>query len=165
MFKVYIDGLVRMEVLDNTITASERFYLNSPINSGIDNVTVSNSIDFDAAPPRWIEAPEDQQINAGQSFRYDLNATDSSGIDEWSVDDTTHFSVDSNGVITDIVDLAAGTYDLEVTVNDTLGHIQTGTFRLTVEDVGAILDVALIALGVGVVGIIVVVLVFIKRRA
>ena len=99
MFYVYIDGVLLIEGLDIVVRTSERFYFVSPINPGLDNVSVSDSIDFDLASPRWTDGPEDQQLMVGQDFRYDLNATDSSELDEWSVNDTVHLDVTSDGVI------------------------------------------------------------------
>jgi len=85
-------------------------------------------------PPSWDEVPSDQGIELGTSFRYDLNASDPSGIDQWWINDTTHFTIDSDGVITNATFLAAGGYGLEVSVNDTCANVQTAHFLVDVAD-------------------------------
>jgi hypothetical protein len=71
-------------------------------------------------------------IDAGTDFYYDLNATDYSGLDQWWINDTQNFAIDSEGVVTNNTQLAEGEYALRVGVNDTLGNTRHGTFVLTV---------------------------------
>ena len=87
-----------------------------------------------ATPPSWVQSPTDRVAEFGSAFRYDLNATDFSGIGAWWVNDTTHFAIDTNGVITNKTPLVIGAYGIRVNVTDTLGHIQTATFKVTVQD-------------------------------
>ncbi len=94
---------------------------------------VSDTVDFDAAPPEWTQEPTDQVIELGQDFRYDLNATDFSGVEDWWLNDTTNFVMDYNGVIYNTVDLEFGTYALNVSVDDTLGFTQSAVFTVSVQ--------------------------------
>lgn len=97
--------------------------------------TATIRIDVDAlAPPEWVEEPTDQTVEFGDSFYYDLNATDLSGLDRWWLNDTARFAIDVDGVITDVVLLPVGKYGLKVWVNDTLGLTQMSTFTVTVHD-------------------------------
>ena len=102
----------------------------------------------------------------GQDFRYDLNATDHSGIDIWALNDTTNFAIDSNGVITNIVDLALGTYGLNVSVSDTLGFTNSTAFRVIVENPDQLMPdlIPYVLVGGGVIVVIALVVVFIKKR-
>ncbi len=84
--------------------------------------------------PYWLEDPDDQIQEFGSEFRYDLNATASQGLDTWWVNDTSHFTIDSQGVITETSSLPVGDHGLAVWVNDTLGNILNGNFTVTVED-------------------------------
>jgi hypothetical protein len=90
----------------------------------------------DTTVPVWDPTPVDQAIDQGESFTYDLNATDLSSLDHWWLN-TTVFAIDNNGVITNIEELAVGVYGIRVYVNDTHGNILTGTFSVTVEEVSA----------------------------
>jgi len=88
----------------------------------------------DLDPPVWTEAPTDQLLEFGGSFNYDLDASDPSGTDEWWLNDTTHFDIDGNGLITNSGPVPIGEYWLEVNVNDTYGNTLTDTFKITVQD-------------------------------
>jgi len=89
----------------------------------------------DTTGPTWVQIPSDQQITVEQSFRYDLNATDYSGIETWTLNDTARFAIDSNGVITNLVDLELGSYGLNVTVSDSLGNTRIAVFKVTVTEI------------------------------
>jgi hypothetical protein len=131
-FYVYLNGDLILDVVDTTHTTSECFIFYGSANPAIDNITVSDTIDYDKAPPKWSHSIADKEITLGESFYYDINATDHAGIDQWWINDTQNFAIDDQGVITNISELVIGTYDVTVWVNDTLNNTQTGTFRLTV---------------------------------
>jgi hypothetical protein len=131
-FYLYLDGTLIMESVNQFHTTSERFYFFGMANPGIDNITVSDTIDYDAAPPKWSPSLENKEIVLGESFYYDINATDHAEIDQYWIDDTQNFTIDNEGIITNITELVIGTYDVTVWVNDTLGNTQTGSFNLTV---------------------------------
>ncbi|UCE11720.1 MAG: hypothetical protein JSW61_07265 [Candidatus Thorarchaeota archaeon] len=165
-FYVYLDGVLILEGVNLDYTTSERFVLWSHGGPAIDNVSVSNTIDYDAAPPKWDHPLHGKTINFGDSFYYDLNATDYSGIDQWWIDDLENFTIDDDGIITNIRELAVGDYDVTVWVNDTLGNTQTGAFALTVEEGPEGIPIELVALAIGLPGVVVVALVLwrVKKR-
>jgi hypothetical protein len=84
--------------------------------------------------PRWVDAPSNQIEELGTGFSYDLNAASDAGIHQWWVDDTTHFAINSQGVITNASLLPVDVYGVQVDVNDTLGNTLTATFTVTVQD-------------------------------
>ncbi|MFX0170089.1 MAG: hypothetical protein ACFE89_12155 [Candidatus Hodarchaeota archaeon] len=84
--------------------------------------------------PRWVDVPSNQIIELGTGFNYDLDATSDAGIHQWWVNDTTHFAIDSLGVVTNASLLSVDVYGLQVGVNDTLDNILTTTFTVTVQD-------------------------------
>ena len=128
---------------------------------------ISDSVDYDAAPPKWDPVPIDQLIDLGQDFRYDLNATDFSGLGTWAINDTTNFAIDSNGVITNTTALTLGSHGLNVSVSDSLGFTRAAVFSLTVQPVQITaqpdLTLYLIAGGAGIV-IVALVVLFMKKR-
>ncbi len=67
--------------------------------------------------PDWDQTPEDQLIQEGESFYYDVNASDTSGV-EYSINDTENFNITSEGIITNSLDLSGGVYPLEIRVNN-----------------------------------------------
>ena len=73
----------------------------------------------DTEAPQSVGNISPPNLLYGVPFRFDLNATDPSGIDTWIVDDTANFSVDQDGVLTNASILEVGLYQFTVTVNDT----------------------------------------------
>ncbi|RDE12402.1 MAG: hypothetical protein C4K48_10045, partial [Candidatus Thorarchaeota archaeon] len=91
----------------------------------------------DVLPPGWTEEPETQHLEFGDAFSYDLNATDSSGLDHWWLGDDTYFSIDNTGLITETAPLAVGVYTITVFVNDTLGNTLSCSILVLVSDTTA----------------------------
>jgi hypothetical protein len=87
-----------------------------------------------AAAPAWVQPPTDQTLELGQDLSYNLDATDRSGLDTWWINDTTNFAIDSSGLITNAIALTVGAYGIQVSVNDTLGHVQSASFAVIVDD-------------------------------
>ncbi|MCK4567503.1 MAG: hypothetical protein KAU48_09365, partial [Candidatus Thorarchaeota archaeon] len=69
----------------------------------------------DTIAPDWIQIPENQLLELGTAFSYDLNAYDSSGVSDWSLNATGLFEIDAEGLITNIQPLEVGSYGLMVT--------------------------------------------------
>ncbi len=91
----------------------------------------------------WTPTPSDQTINLGEDLSYDLNIDYSYWEDhEWTINNTAQFSVDSQGVVTNIVHLSAGDYPLEVTVRG--GGVLSGVFTLSVNQAPVATDDAYI---------------------
>lgn len=117
------------------------YWLQVSVNDTYDNqlvtvfsVTVSSE---DETPPTWDQMLENQNIERGDYFVYDIDASDPSGIDSWWVMDSQYFTIDSNGVIRNNTPLIVGVYSVSVHVNDTMGNVLTGYFTLTVLDTTA----------------------------
>ena len=76
-----------------------------------------------------------QSILDNQTLEYDIDATDSGvGVDSFSVNDTINFQINSTGYLTNATDLIAGTYWLEISVNDTLNNTNQGTIFIEVNE-------------------------------
>ncbi|MFX1533998.1 MAG: S8 family serine peptidase, partial [Promethearchaeota archaeon] len=84
--------------------------------------------------PTWDTPPSDQLVEYGDAFSYDLDASDSSGISSWGINDTANFNIDSNGLVTNATALDIGVYGLEVRAYDPYGNYCNGTFTVTVQD-------------------------------
>ena len=173
---VYLNGTLRLQALDTHWNTSEYFWLETEVDSDVifDNITVSDTIDIDKASPHWTEPLLDHTIQEGDDFRYHLHATDYSGLDTWWVNDTAHFAVDDAGVVTNMTFLQAGTYSVEVFVNDTLGNVLSGIFTLRVigsststTDGSSLQEIAILGISIGSLGVIALMIILIvhhKRR-
>ncbi|MHA2350738.1 MAG: hypothetical protein ACXADL_14035 [Candidatus Thorarchaeota archaeon] len=165
-FYFYMNESLMLGFKDTQHTTCNQFAFGAAGGPAIDNIVVDDEVIFDAAPPEWTE-PSDKTIELGQDFRYDLNATDFSGLGTWAINDTTNFAIDSNGVITNTTALALGSYGLNVSVSDSLGFTRASVFKVTVESVPTttLPDLTLYA-AAGVAGIVIIalVVVFMKKR-
>ncbi|MHA1930695.1 MAG: hypothetical protein ACTSV2_19160 [Candidatus Thorarchaeota archaeon] len=131
---VYVNATLYLNLIDNRITESTRFCFQGDKGRGIDNINVTNNlITIDKAPPLWISpAPSDVSIQFNEPLIYKLNATDTSGIDSFWVNDTTHFDIDNHGILTSIGTLDIGTHGIQVSVNDTNGYTLSSSFNVIV---------------------------------
>jgi hypothetical protein len=84
--------------------------------------------------PTWDEIPTDQIIEFSNGLSYDVNASDSSGIDHWWINDTINFNIDANGLIINAVAFSVGVYWLEVRAYDPFGYYCTTTIMINVSD-------------------------------
>jgi len=91
-------------------------------------------------PPEWVIEPSNQNVEYTKDLSYDLDVTSDSPIRRWWLSDTTHFSITSNGVISNTalleLDPNGGpeTYPIEVTVDNIYGGSATANFIVTVDD-------------------------------
>ncbi|MHA2067358.1 MAG: right-handed parallel beta-helix repeat-containing protein, partial [Candidatus Thorarchaeota archaeon] len=81
-------------------------------------------------PPNWDEVPQDLVLYPWDTLHYNLNASDPSGIDMWWLEDTTYFTIDQDGIVTNTTPFSEGYYIVQVFVNDTLGNVLDGTFTI-----------------------------------
>lgn len=90
--------------------------------------------------PEWVVEPTDQNVEFPADFTYDLDATAAAPIRNWWISDTTHFSINSNGVITNTAPLTLGTYGsegvypIDVSVDNIYGFTTTASFNVIVDD-------------------------------
>jgi hypothetical protein len=59
----------------------------------------SHPLLLEPASPVWDSPPENQNIEFGNSFSYNLEISSSVLIEDWYISDTTHFFVDETGTI------------------------------------------------------------------
>ena len=90
----------------------------------------------DTKPPQWDINIEDLTLEYGESLSYNIGASDPSEIDAYW-DNSSLFVFDEHGTLTNITALESGVYWVEVGVNDTLGHITTGSLKITVNEAPA----------------------------
>jgi hypothetical protein len=88
----------------------------------------------DSTSPTWVIEPEDQEIDYGVPFSYQVNATDESGIYLWSLNDTIHFSI-IGGLIQNATVLDVGSYGLMIFVEDPYGNSLNVTITIAVLEV------------------------------
>ena len=87
----------------------------------------------DTTPPEWSPEPEDLFLGPKDTLRYDLNCTDYSDILIWWLNDTSIFSIDSMGIMTNTTPLVDGVYPIRIQVNDISGNMLVGEFTIIVD--------------------------------
>jgi hypothetical protein len=80
----------------------------------------SSSVSFtiDISAPLFT-AIANQSLLSKNSLSYDVDATDVVGVSCFTVNDTTNFQIDCDGILQNNTALSVGTYWLNITVNDT----------------------------------------------
>ncbi|MCK5240347.1 MAG: hypothetical protein KAR33_12395 [Candidatus Thorarchaeota archaeon] len=146
-FYVYVNGSYAFGIEHSVYVESDYFLFQARNGSAIDNIEIHDITTIDLVPPVFSHAFADQTVALGADFRYDVNATDSSGIDTstWSVNNSATFAINADGVITNTVALGTGYYGLEVSIDDTWGNTATDSFTIIVG--GVAFDYTLLAIG------------------
>ncbi|MFW9971594.1 MAG: WD40 repeat domain-containing protein [Candidatus Odinarchaeota archaeon] len=101
-----------------------------------ENIGVGQIILFyqDKISPTWDTIPTNQIIEFGTDFSYDVNASDSSGISYYWINDTINFNITTNGLITNISSLNIGDYLLEIRAYDPDDNYCTSIINISVVD-------------------------------
>ena len=103
--------------------------------NGFELIAVFTVTVEDTTGPEWLQVPTNQNAEYTDEFRYDLNATDPSGIVQWWLNTTSQFLIDSSGVITNTSSLwFTGPYWLEVRAFDSYDNYASAIFCITVTD-------------------------------
>jgi len=133
-----VEKTVTFEISNVGTLSADVYGLNITIADSLGNsvsrvfkVTVLST---DEIAPTWDEQPTNQLIEFGDGLRYNLNASDASGIDDWWIDDTTLFAIDGNGIVTNTTTLPVGLFSILVFTNDTQGNLLSASFTVTVQD-------------------------------
>ncbi len=100
------------------------------LNDTLDGINKTYEFYLDAIPPSFIDLAN-QTIMDNETLSYDIDASDSSGIDCFKVNDT-NFTIDCSGLLTNATSLDVGMYWLNITVNDTVGNENSGTIYINV---------------------------------
>jgi hypothetical protein len=138
--------------------------------SGVFSVVV-NPPEPDTTGPVWTMIFIGLTVEHDETVRIQLGAWDSSGIDHWWLNDTTHFMVDDVGMIKNDTLLQVGVYGLEARAYDPYDNYCSATIKVTVvesttsaqtEGDGTLLIIA--GMGVGGAATIVVILALFRRQ-
>jgi parallel beta-helix repeat protein len=100
---------------------------------------------LDTTNPSWVVTPMDLTIEYGAGVNLLIHALDLSGIDHWSINDTTHFTLSatyydlgSTARITNISVLEPASYGLNITAYDPFDNSCSATFVVTVLEIPTI---------------------------
>ena len=133
-FLIYNNGTL----INNTPLSIGHYDLNISVNDTYNNLnwTILNVTVSDTTSPLFFPLPQNQTIEGGVSFGYDINATDLGGISTYIINDS-RFSFFSNGTLINTSRLNVGTYNLNISVNDSSRNVNWTFFNVTVLDTTA----------------------------
>jgi len=87
----------------------------------------------DTTSPHWVVEPEDHVMDYGTDLYYSLYANDLSGISYWWINDSAKFNIDTNGKISNLMELEEGVYYIEVRAFDAFDNYCSKIIQITVE--------------------------------
>jgi hypothetical protein len=122
-------------ITNNTFLGVGDYGVQVWVNDTLDNIqTASFTVSVhDTTIPTWVTLPSDQTLGYHEPFAYQISASDLGGIDNYWIDDTTHFAISSAGIITNTSNvLPSGNYSLEARAYDPSGNYCSATFTITV---------------------------------
>jgi sporulation protein YlmC with PRC-barrel domain len=105
---------------------SENTVYNSDVGFAIDNTSP------------YFNSISNQTLSFGNGLSYTINGTDVINLSCYSVNETTNFSIDCDGVLTNQTALAVGLYHLNITLNDSVDNINSSLMWVNVTPVPSI---------------------------
>ena len=109
-------------VLTNTALLNvSDYYINVSVKDTSDNTnwTIFNVNITDTRAPKWTNLPDNLSYYENHSIYVDFNATDPSGIFNFSINDTVNFNITTDGILTNITTMRfPSNYTINVSVND-----------------------------------------------
>jgi hypothetical protein len=123
--------------LENATAISVGLYnLNVSINDSSNNI--NSSVFFvnvtDTIVPYFVNLPQNQTIGYGNSFAYQINASDNHNVSNYIVNDTNNFKINSSGYLENATAISVGLYNLNVNINDSSNNINSSVFFVNVTD-------------------------------
>jgi len=110
------------------------------------NITVNDTYGKETSAIMWINVSDNiaptftgiinDSIEYGSPFTQQINATDLSGIDCFILNDTSNFTINCTGYFENNTRASTGIHNLNVTVNDTSGNLNSALMRINVTDDG-----------------------------
>jgi len=114
------DGVGTGDRLNSKEAGSSKPYLN-----------ITYSVGIDETPPYFTDI-SNQTINNVTALSYDINASDGTGMSCFTVNDTTNFNIDCDGVLVNNTQLSVQLYNLNITINDTSNNLNSSLMWVNV---------------------------------
>jgi len=89
----------------------------------------------DSTPPTFDEEPVNQTIAYNTLLNYDLNASDETLFDSYTVNDTTNFKINSSGNLENNTHLGVDLYNINITINDSSNNLDSRVFWVNVTQI------------------------------
>jgi hypothetical protein len=128
----YDVGYGVIDIYDDMELFLRSFDLSSTTIFKADNFNILNEIPPDTTPPTFTTIPANATIQYGnESLGVYFVATDETGFDTFAVNDT-RFAINDTGYLSNATGLEIGTYELNITINDTSNNINWTIYKVTI---------------------------------
>ncbi len=141
----YQNGWKLLQIINVSTLVDDEYPLNLTVIDRYGNaltaiftITISSQ-EQDITPPLWTLTPTNQILEYNESLEYYISACDPSGIWNWIINDTSHFSITptyylagSTASIINKTTLGPGFYPLNLTVLDNYGNKLSSIFTITI---------------------------------
>jgi hypothetical protein len=125
------------EITNSSILIPNYYVYNISINDTLGNLNWTlwsvNITSVDTTAPYFTLIPDNSTINYSQSLGIDFDAIDETSLYNYYVNDTTYFQINSTGWLSNKTSLAVGVYELNISINDSSGNINSTAYKVTVE--------------------------------
>ncbi|MBU0616077.1 MAG: hypothetical protein KJ601_08370, partial [Nanoarchaeota archaeon] len=123
------------ELRNKTLLTVKTYIINVSVNDSSNNVnSIIYQVDVeDNTKPQFNPIPTNQETNYSKVFGYQITGTDNAAVDDYTVNDTANFKINSTGYLANNTVLSIGTYSLLITVNDTSNNLNTTTVSVAVK--------------------------------
>lgn len=131
-FQINDDGLISNK---RTLSIGEHWIEvraidpNGNMNSSTFKITVQDTI-----APGLDHLPSTQYSEFAQTFNYELDVSDPTGIEVYWINDTSNFQIDENGRITNKTILPIDEYWIQIGVRDNCGNENNKQMKIIVQD-------------------------------
>jgi hypothetical protein len=126
-----------INVSDGVNSQSQSVNMSEPYPTGLSfannkNLSFTLGAGADSTPPYFTIIPSPTTIIYGQGFGVGFTGADDVAFDSYSINWTNSFSINQSGWLQNTTQLAAGTYLVNITINDTSGNINSTIYSVTV---------------------------------
>jgi len=101
-------------------------------NTNLSWASVNFTFIIDTTKPYFTAVPATVALTYGQTLGVDFNATDTNLFDSYVVNGTLLFSINSSGWLKNITTLIPGTWNVNITINDSANNLNSTVYTFTV---------------------------------
>ncbi|MBT4532145.1 LamG domain-containing protein, partial [archaeon] len=127
-----------LNATDGLADGDYTYFASAKDDAGNENITETRTVTIataDTTLPYFTTIPANASLEYGtESLGVDFDATDAVGFDLYVVDDSTNFSINSSGYLINATVLAIGSYQLNITINDSSNNLNSTLYRVVVND-------------------------------
>jgi lysophospholipase L1-like esterase len=132
------------EITNSSFLVPNYYVYNISINDTLGNLNWTiwsvNITAVDTTPPYFTNIPDNETIIYGNDLGVDFDAEDETSFYNFYVNDSTNFQINSTGWLSNKTSLTVGVYELNISINDSSGNVNSTRYKVTVDKATPILN-------------------------